>query len=196
MILNVSLFLSASVFVRRFSSTENHLLTGIKGTLAEEKRIVEGELERLTSCSSSSFWSDLEKSKVLLTLRTRVGQVSGVIGSCHAALCNVFAALFPLNKQPEGIFALVKEFSSYSKAKKLVRHQLIAGAKLALAIAKTHYPRIDYSLVSQGPKIGRNRQRIIMTERYEAAAPAAAALVRQVEEESEAETAHNRILPG
>lgn len=196
MILNVSLFLSASIFTWRFSLTENHLLTGVKGTPADEERIVESELERLTSCSSSSFWADSEKSKVLLTLRTRVGQVSGVIGSCHAALCNIFAALFPLNKQPEGIFALIKEFGSYSKAKKLVRHQLAAGAKFALAVAKTHYPRIDYSLIARGPKTGPNRQRIVMIEMYEAAAPAAAALVRQAEEESEAEAARNRLLPG
>ena len=132
---------------------------------------------------------------MLLTLRTRTRQMIGVVGSCHVALCNVFNALFPLNRQPEGIFALIKEFSSYSKAKKLVRHQLIAGAKFALAVAKTHYPRIDYSLISRGPKTGPNRQRIIMIERYEAAAPAAFALVRQAEEEAEAEIARNRVLP-
>ena len=111
------------------------------------------------------------------------------MGLCHAALCNIFSALFPLNKQSEGIFTLLKEFGSYNKAKKLVRLQLIGGAKFALAIAKTHYPRMDYSLIARGPKTAPNRQRITMTARYEAAGPAAVALMRQAEEETEAEIA-------
>ena len=78
---------------------------GIQNNAAEENRIVEDELQQLTACSSSSFWSNLDKSRVLLTLRTRVKQVSGVMGLCHAALCNIYGALFPLNKQPKGIFA-------------------------------------------------------------------------------------------
>ena len=111
------------------------------------------------------------------------------MGLCHAALCNIYGALFPLNKQPEGIFALAKEFSSYSKAKVLVRRQLIGGAKFALAVTKTHYPRMDYSLIARGPTTATGRQRITMTGRYEAAGPAALTLMRQAEEETEAEVA-------
>ena len=147
-------FLPTSLFLYCLPPAKDYFPTGVKGNPAEEKRIVEDELEQLTSCSSSSFWSNLERSIVVLTLRTRVKQMSGVVGSCHAALCNIFSALFPLNKQPEGIFALLNEFSSYNKAKKLVRHHLIGGAKFALAVAKTHYPRIDYSLIARG-QIGR-----------------------------------------
>ena len=87
--------------------TEKLFLTCIKGNSAEEDRIVEDELQQLSACSSSSFWSNSKKSRVLLTLRTRIKQVSGVMGLCHAALCNIFSALFPLNKQPEGIFSLL-----------------------------------------------------------------------------------------
>ena len=125
----------------------------------------------------------------MLFRSTRIKQVSVVMGLCHTALCNIFSALFPLNKQPEGIFSLLKEFSSYNKAKKLVRHQLIGGAKFAHAVAKTHYPRMDYSLIAQGPKTTPNRQRISMTDRYEAVGPAALALVHRAEEETEAEIA-------
>ena len=97
------------------------LFAGIPNNATEENRIVEDELQRLTAYSSLSFWSNLERSRVLLTLRTRVKQVSGVLGSCHAALYNIYGAMFPLNKQPEGIFALVKKFSNFDKAKVLVR---------------------------------------------------------------------------
>ena len=140
----------------------NVVFAGIPNNAAEENRIVEDELQRLTAYSSSSFWSDLEKSRVLLTLRTRVKQVSGVLGSCHAALCNIYGAMFPLNKQPEGIFALVKKFSNFDKAKVLVRRQLVGGAKFALATAKTHYPRMDYSLIARGPKAAPGRQRTLL----------------------------------
>ena len=43
------------------------------------------------------------------------------MGLCHAAFCNIYGAMFPLNKQPEGLFALVKKFSNFDKAKVLVR---------------------------------------------------------------------------
>ena len=117
------------------------------------------------------------------------------MGLCHAALCNIYGALFPLNKQPEGIFDAVKRFNTFNKAKKLVRHQLIGGAKFALAVAKTHYPRMDYSLIARGPRKAPGRQRITMTGRYEAAGPAAFALVRQAEEETEDELARGHIPP-
>ena len=74
------------------------VFVGVQDNVAEENRIVEDELQRPTAYSSSSFWSNLDKSRVLLTLRTRVKQVSGVMGLCHAALCNIYGALFPLNK--------------------------------------------------------------------------------------------------
>ena len=84
----------------------------------------------------------------MLTLRTRVSQVVGTIGSCHAALCNIHSALLPLNKQPKGIFVLIRKFSNFDKAKVIVRRQLVAGAKVALVVTKTHYPRIEYSKIA------------------------------------------------
>ena len=76
-----------------------------------------------------------------------------MMGVCHAALYNIYAALFLLDEQPKGIFSLAKKFSNYDKAKVLVYRQLVGGAKLALDVAKTHYPRMDYSLISRGPKV-------------------------------------------
>ena len=117
------------------------------------------------------------------------------MGLCHAALCNIYGALFPLNKQPKGIFALAKKFSSFDKAKVLVRRQLIGGAKFALAVAKTHYPRRDYSLIARGPRTAPGHPRISMTARYEAAGPAAVALMLQAERETDAELARGHIPP-
>ena len=167
---------------------------GIQENAAEEHRHVENELQKLASYSSSSFWSNIDKSRVLLTLRTRVKQVSGVLGSCHAALCNIYNAMFPLNRQPEGLFALVKEFCNYKEAKRLVRRQLIAGAKVALAVAKTHHPRLDFDKIAGGPRVPTGRQRLSMTERYQEAQPAAIALMRLAEEETEEEAQRSHLL--
>ena len=121
--------------------------------------------------------------------------MSGVIGLCHVALCNIYGTMFPLNKQPEGLFALVKKFSNFNKAKVLVRRQLVGGAKFALAVAKTHYPSMDYSKIARGPKIAPGRQRVSMTARYEAAAPAALALMHLAEKETDAQLERGHVAP-
>ena len=110
------------------------------------------DLQELSSSSSVSFWSHASSARVLLTLRNRVRQVSGVMGMCHAALLNAYTAMFPLDERPHGIFRFARKFNSYEKAKLLVRRQLVGGAKVALAIAKTHYPQINFSPVARGLK--------------------------------------------
>ena len=117
----------------------------------------------------------------------RVKQVSGVMGMCHAALLNAYTAMFPLDERPHGIFGLARKFSSYEKAKLLVRRQLVGGAKVALAIAKTHYPQINFSLVARGPKAAPGQRRVSMTEKYEAAHSVALDLMLLAEEETEGE---------
>ena len=77
--------------------------------------------------------------------------------------------------------------SNFDKAKVLVGRQLVGGAKFALATAKTHYPRMDYSLIARRPRAAPGRQRVPMTARYEAAGPAALALMLQAKRETEAE---------
>ena len=159
--------------------------TGVHGN--NEECTVNAELQELASSSSTSFWTQSGSARVLLTLRHRVRQVSGVIGACHAALMNAYTAMFPLDEHPHGIFGFARKFSSYEKAKLLVRRQLVGGAKVALAIAKTHYPQINFSLVARGPKASRGQRRVSMTDKYEAAHSAALDLMLLAEEETEAE---------
>ena len=156
---------------------------------------MDAERQDLTASSSSSFWSHAGHARVLLTLRNRVKQVNGVMGMCHAALCNIYATLFPLVEQPQGIFGLAWKCSSYEKAKLLVYRQLVGGAKVALAIAKTHYPQMDFSLIARGPKVAPGHQRVSMMDKYEAAHSAALDLMLLAEEETEAELARALKLP-
>ena len=89
----------------------------------------------------------------------------------------------------------MKEFCGYKEAKRLVRRQLIAGANVTLAVAKTHYPRLDYNKIALGPRVSTGRQRLTMTGRYEEAQPAAIDLMRLAEEDTEEEARRSRPLP-
>jgi hypothetical protein len=109
------------------------------------------------------------------------------MGMCHAALMNAYTTMFPLDERPHGMFGFARKFSSYEKAKLLVRRQLVGGAKVALAIAKTHYPQINFSLVARGPKAARGQRRVTMMDKYEAAHSTALDLMLLAEEETEAE---------
>ena len=129
---------------------------GIQENPAEEHRYVEDNLQKLALYISSSFWSDLDKSRVFLTLWTRDQQVGGVIESYHAAFCNIHGAMFPLNKLPEGLFRLMRKFCNYDKMKVLIHHQLVTGAKVALAVAKTHNPHLDLDRIKMGSGGPRN----------------------------------------
>ena len=168
---------------------------GVQNKGAEEERMVDADLQELAASSSSSFWSHAGPARVLLTLRNRVKQVNGVMGMCHATLCNIYSALFPLDEQPRGIFVLSQKFSSYEKAKLLVRQQLVGGAKVALAIAKTHYPQMDFLLIARGPQAAPGHRRVSMMDKYEAAHSVALDLMLLAEEETEAELARALKLP-
>ena len=117
----------------------------------------------------------------------RVQQVSGVIGSCHAAFCNIYGAMFPLNKVPNGLFGMLRKFCNYDKIRHLIRHPLIAGAKVALAVAKTHNPRLDLDKIKMGPYARVSGRRVDMKPFHRQATPAAVALVHLAEEEAESE---------
>ena len=117
------------------------------------------------------------------------------MGMCHAALLNACTTMFPLDERPHGIFGLARKFSSYEKAKLLVHRQLVGCAKVALAIAKTHYPQINFSLVARGLKVAPGQQRVTMTDKYEAAHSAALDLMLLAEEEMEVELARVLKLP-
>ena len=95
--------------------------------------------------------------------------------------------MFPLDERPRGIFGLAQKFSSYEKAKLLVRPRLVGGAKVALAITKTHDLQINFSLVARGPETAPGQQLVTMTDKYESAHSAALDLMLLAEEETEAE---------
>jgi hypothetical protein len=69
--------------------------------------------------------------------------------SCRIALDHVHHALFPLNDQPQGLWALLERFSHGAQITNFVRQQLVAGAPAALLCVRAHYRSLDFA------KIGR-----------------------------------------
>ena len=87
------------------------------------------------------------------------------------------------------------DFCNYKETKRLVRRQLIAGAKVALAVAKTHHPRLDFDKIAGGPRVPTGRQRLSTMERYEESQPAVIALIRLAEEETDEQAKCGHLLP-
>lgn len=85
------------------------------------------------------FWSDATRGRVLATLQDRVQQVVAFLEFCKSALSLVNKALFPLNKQPQSLAALMTKFRGGQAMEEFVREQLIGGATFALAIVHVHH---------------------------------------------------------
>ena len=52
--------------------------------------------------------------------------------------------MYPLNIQPNHLSQLLKIFHSAENMKACVRHQLIGGAKVALAFVRVHNPSLSF----------------------------------------------------
>ena len=72
---------------------------------------------------------------------------------------------------------------------------MIAGGKVALAVAKTHHLCLDFEKIAKGPRVPTGRQRLSMTERYQEAGPTAIALMRLAEEEADSQLQRGHVPP-
>jgi hypothetical protein len=163
-------------------------VAGIQLNSADERRRVENRLRTLANNAGSDasiFWSDRGKAFILATLQDRASQVGRVIGSCKSALANIYQAMFPLNKQPDGLFSLLKKLCDFLRTKVLVRRQLVGGAKVALAVAKAHYPDVDLGRIGQGTPPAADGGAVDLRPYYSAAADPAVKLMHLGEEETD-----------
>ena len=80
----------------------------------------------------------------MATLQARVNQVQSFVESCRDALSIVYRAMYPLNIQPSRLSQMLRIFRSPEDMKACVRHQLIGGAKVALAFVRVHNPSLNF----------------------------------------------------
>ena len=95
----------------------------------------------------------------------------------------VYDELFPLDPAPEGIVALLNKLRNRKAVHEFVRMQLVAGAKVALAFVRIHYPPIDLQPVGRGPPAPLDGRMVEMRTHYAVAAAPAENIIRIVEME-------------
>ena len=80
----------------------------------------------------------------MASLQARVDQVGLLVESYKKALMAVRGAMYPLNPPLNRLSQLLRIFSSLEDLKKCVRHQLVGGAKFALAFMRVHNPSLNF----------------------------------------------------
>ena len=94
---------------------------------------------------------------MLATLQARVDQVRSFVESCKGALSAAYKAMYPLNAQPNRLSQLLRIFRSPEEMKWRVRHQLVGGAKVALAFVRVHNPTLNFRDLHKLPSTANGR---------------------------------------
>ena len=99
-------------------------------------------LDEPATQSKNPLWADRDKARVFAILRDRVGQVPRLVDFCERVLRQVHDAMFPLNVAPQGLTDLFGFFKYPEKVRGMVREQLHAGARAALAFVHVLWPGV------------------------------------------------------
>jgi hypothetical protein len=121
---------------------------------AAEARRVNAHLVAAQTHANSiadNFWADRSKAMKLTLLQDRIAQAGVLAETSRGALALVHEVMFPLNKQPEGLPALLERFENGSAVYSFVWEHLRCGAVVALAFVHAHYPEVDLELLKTLP---------------------------------------------
>ena len=122
---------------------------------AEEERRVHDRVESLRRVAelsdAATLWHDPVKCQAVVLLQDRIRQVENLVERCRAALAALYDSMFPLNPLPVGLAALLEKFNYGKDIKGFIRSQIVAGAELALAFVRSHYPKVDFAAVANRP---------------------------------------------
>ena len=135
------------------SAWSNFYLADVRGDGTRESDSVEAELAALDEPAMQSknpLWADREKARVLAVLRERVGQVPRLVSFCEKVLRQVHEDMFLLNVAPQGLADLFRFFQHPDKVRGMVRAQLCAGARAALALVHVQWLGVDLMEVANG----------------------------------------------
>jgi hypothetical protein len=100
---------------------------------------------------ADNSWADRSKAMKLTLLRDRIAQAGVLAETSRGALALVHQVMFPLNRQPEGLPALLDRFENGIVVYSFVREHLRCGAVVALSFVCAHYPEIDLELLKTLP---------------------------------------------
>ncbi|KAK1614598.1 hypothetical protein QYE76_020115 [Lolium multiflorum] len=100
-------------------------------------------LLRLAREHGSNFWGTPERTRQIVRFQDRALQVREYLDFCTRTLSLVYGTMFPRNKMPETLPALMDKFRDAPRIHGFVRAQLAAGARFAMIMVKICYPKLD-----------------------------------------------------
>ena len=110
-------------------------------------------------------------------LRLRVERVPAALRYYQRVLGGIHAEFYPLQVVPMSFETLCRVFSQPAKLRRVMDHQIDAGARAALGLVDSHWPGVDFSQVIAGPPGGRGHP---MNEHYAAVDEPARRVVKRV----------------
>ena len=132
--------------------------------------------------ASNPFSEDGTRARAFAVLRRRVERVPQAFEYYHRVLGGIFSEFYLLRSVPSSFEVLCRVLSQPAELRRVVDHQIHAGARCALALVHSHWPGVNIALAAGGPPDGRNQP---MDEHYDAADEPARQVVRRVCEEND-----------
>ena len=157
----------------------------LAGRTRDEERAVQSEMSRLDDPSvqaSNPFWADGARARAFALLRRRVERVPEALSYCQRVLGGIHAEFYPLEVVPSSLERLCRVFSQPAELRRVMDHQIRAGARAALGLVHSHWPGVDFAQVVAGPPGGRDHP---MNEHYVAVDRHALQVVRRVCDEND-----------
>jgi hypothetical protein len=118
-------------------------------TAAENQRVEarSSVLLRLAAQHGSNFWVTPERTRQIVRFQDRAAQVRDFLDFCTRTLFLVYGTMFPRNKMPETLPALMDKFRDAPLIHGFVRAQLSAGARFAMMMIKICYPKLPMNQI-------------------------------------------------
>src|SRR3954467_10483750 len=128
------------------------------------------------------FWADGARARAFALLRIRVERVLAALRYCYRVLGRIHTQFYPLEVVPSNLEVLCRFFSQPAELRRVINHQIHAGARVALGLVHSHWPGVDLAEVVRGPPSGSDQS---MDGHYAAVDSLAGRVVRRDVEESD-----------
>src|SRR4051812_39955534 len=132
--------------------------------------------------ASNPFWADGAHARAFSLLRLQVEWVPAALRFRQRVLGRINAEFYPLQVVPTSFETLCRVFSQPMELRRVMDHQIHAGARAALGLIHSHWPGENISLAVGGPPGGKDHP---MDEQYAVVDEPAHQVVRRVCEEND-----------
>ena len=132
----------------------------LAGRSRDEEAAVQSEMSRLDDPAvraNNPFWADGARARSFALLRLHVKRVPVALKYCQRVLGNIHAQFYPLAIVPSKLETLCRFFTQPSELRRVMDHQIQAGAQVALGLVHSHWPSVDLDEVVRGPPGGRDQ---------------------------------------